>query len=104
MICEICNEETKLVKRYCNKVCLKKNPICGTCLDRIALYDCPFCRQNIYFPNPNKDNYHKNLGMMHELENCINVYDSIPKLIEKCKAVDLFFKNDTSTNAIRNTL
>ena len=100
--CELCCLEKKIVPRYCSKVCKKNHPICRECLDKIVLDGCSYCRKNIYIPDPNKENYLKNLGMLHEFQELIKIVSEVELLktaLKNCIAVNvsltLLFSSET---------
>lgn len=93
MQCGICDNDTKKIKRHCNKKCSKSHPICSVCLQKIILDGCPYCRGNIYFPDTSKTNYFKNLGMIHELAFFRSITSvDLTSRIHKCMAIDQIFK------------
>ena len=83
--CQICkNNVEKIKKRNCNKICNKQNPICKDCFDKVIFDGCPFCKENIYYPNPNKENYYKNLGMKFEFNSMmLHIFENDEELLKR---------------------
>ena len=95
MLCEICTEESKKNKRVCNKTCSSKHPICKNCTYKLMLEGCPFCKEDIYDPEPNQEDYLINLGMMNELEYIIKLSEttntSILNRLQLCTSVNIAY-------------
>lgn len=84
--CDICSKDDVPKKKYpCSKTCSKAHFICKECYKKIYLDNCPYCKLNVYLPDPNIESYYKNLGMLHEFS--FFKSEKTKKYEENCQAV-----------------